>query len=351
MIVSIPLMSLPAFPNNVSGAPALSQGTNFDLNAANASVAYVMQMPSTQTIDRVWFRVGSNATAGTINATVRLETVDTATGLPTSQPVNAYASQTVNIPSGAANYEVTFPGTFSISQGELFAFVIQATSGTPSALRFANFLDDNHGNGLPYALDSGVHVGTLAPCFGIGVSGSAVPMRHMWPIIDAAIEAYNNTSSPDFRGNKITINARLRCVGLRVWVDLDAGARAILFAADGVTELGSVTLYTNVPLVDTAWSQECLFASSVTLEPGTYYVAVEATSASNIGLGVLTFPSATWRAGSPFGGSDVVYSGATNTPTGTGSWTDTTTKQAMISLLIDGIDDGAGGQTANVFMA
>jgi hypothetical protein len=106
-----------------------------------------------------------------------------------------------------------------------------------------------------------------------------------------------------------------------------------------------------VPPDTAAWTQECLFASSVTLEPGTYYVAVEATSGTNIGLGVITFPSATWRAGSPFGGADVVYTGATNAPSGTGSWTDTTTKQAMIALLIDGVDDGAGGQTAHVFMA
>lgn len=349
MIVSVPTMSMPAFPNNVSAAPALASGTNFDLNAASASVAYVMQMPSTQTIDRVWFRVGAATTGCT--ATVRLETVGTGDGLPTSTLVNANASQTVTITSGAADYEVTFPGNFSISQGDLFAFVIQATSGTPSAVRFANFADDNHGNGLPYALDSGAHVGTLAPCFGIGISGSAVPMRHMWPINAAALETYNNTSSPDFRGNKITINARVRCVGLRVWVDLDAGAEAILFAADGATELAAVTLHASVPPDAAAWTQECLFASSVTLEPGTYYVAVEATSGTNIGLGVITFPSGTWRAGSPFGGADVVYSGSTNAPTGTGSWTDTTTKQAMLALLIDGIDDGAGGQTAHVFMA
>lgn len=349
MIVSVPTMSLPAFPNNVSAAPALASGTNFDLNAASASVAYVMQMPSTRTIDRVWFRVNAATTGCT--ATVRLETVNTADGLPTSTLVHANASQTVTITSGAADYEVTFPGTFSISQGDLFAFVIQATSGTPSAVRFANFLDDNHGNGLPYALDLGAHVGTLAPCFGIGISGSAVPMRHMWPINAAALETYNNTSSPDFRGNKITINARVRCVGLRVWVDLDAGARAMLFAADGATELAAVTLHTSVPPDTGAWTQECFFSSSVTLEPGTYYVAVEATSGTNIGLGVITFPAATWRDGSPFGGADVVYSGATNTPTGTGSWTDTTTKQSMISLLIDGVDDGAGGQTAHVFAA
>lgn len=349
MIVSTPPMSLPAFPNNVSQAPSLTQATNFDLNAANASLAFVMQMPSTQTIDRVWFRVGSATTGCT--ATVRIETVDTSTGLPTGTLVNANASQTVTITSGAADYEVTFPNTFSISQGDLFAFVIQATSGTPSAIRFAYFIDDNHSNGLPYALDSGVHVATIAPCWGIGISGSAVPIRHMWPINAAALETYNNTSSPDFRGNKITINARVRCVGLRVWVDLDAGARAILFAADGVTELGAVTLYTNVPPDAGSYPQECLFSSSVILEPGTYYVAVEATSGTNIGLGVITFPSATWRDGSPFGGADVVYSAATNTPTGTGSWTDTTTKQSMISLLIDGVDDGAGGQTAHVFLA
>jgi hypothetical protein len=338
MIASVPTMSLPAFPNSVSSAPTITGSANFDLNAAGASVAYVGQMPSTQTISRVVFRVASATTGCT--ALVRLETVDTSTGLPTGTLVHANASVSQVITSGAANYEVAYT-PFEVTRGTLFALVIAQSSGTPAALRFAFFFDDNHGSGLPYCLDSGVHSATIAPCFGIGISGSAVPLRHMWPITDAALETYNSGSTPDTRGNKITISAKVRVCGLRVWADLDATAKAILYGADGSTILASADLFTNIPPDTGAWPNDALFTSAVELTPGTYYIAVEATSGSNIGLAVITLYDSTWRAGSPFGGAEVVYSTCTQTPASTGSWTDATNKQAMISLLIDGIDNGS----------
>jgi len=291
----------------------------------------------------------ASATTG-CTVLVRLETVDTSTGLPTGTPVNDNASVSQVITSGAANYEVAYT-PFQVTKGTLFALVIAQNSGTPSAIRFGNFIDDNHGSGLPYCLDSGTHVATLAPCFGIGTSGSAVPLRHMWPIIDAGLETYNSGSTPDTRGNKITINAKVRVCGLRVWADLDATAKAILYGSNGSTILASADLFSNIPPDTAAFPNDALFASAVELNPGTYYIAVEATSGTNIGLGVLTFYDSTWRPGSPFGGADVVYATCTQTPSSTSSWNDTATnKQAMISLLIDGIDNGAS-ETSSTFAA
>ena len=130
MIVPVSTMSLPAFPNNVSATPTFAGLTTFDLNASAASVAYVMQMPSTQTIDRVWFRVASNTTTSSILVKVELAPVS-ATGLPTTP---ALVSQSdVSIASGAGNYEVTFSsGLVTITQGTLFAFVIQHIPGPTS---------------------------------------------------------------------------------------------------------------------------------------------------------------------------------------------------------------------------
>jgi len=262
--------------------------------------------------------------------------------LPNGTPIHANASASITIANGAGNYEVSYT-PFTVNRGKLFALVIQHDLSLPNpmAIRFGNFLDDNHGSGLPYCLDSGSHVGTLAPCFGIGTSGSAVPLRHMWPIIDATLETYNSGSTPDTRGNKITINAKMRVCGLRVWADLDATAKAILYGSDGSTILASADLFANIPPDTAAFPNDALFTSAVDLNPGTYYIALEATSGTNIGLGVITLYDSTWRAGSPFGGAEVVYSTCTQTPSSTGSWTDSTNKQAMISLLIDGIDNGS----------
>jgi hypothetical protein len=355
MIVSTIPFSYPEFPNKASSVPSIGSGNGFDLNAALASVAYVMQMPSTQTINRVFFRVASVTTG--CNAKVALEEVSLTDGLPTGVPIHSSATTTQLIANTAQDYEVTFPGSFSIPQGKLFAFVIQAlaTPTTPVSVRFALFQDDNSASGLPYSLDSGVFGGIAAPCLGLGLSsGGAFPMRFMWPINEATGELFNSTSTPDFRGNKITLSAKLRCIGLRLWVDLDAAAIAILYDSDGVTELGSVNLYANIPPDGSSWVQDHFFNSSVVLNPGTYYVAVKATSSAfNIALGVVTFPSSAWRSGSPFGGADVEYVGATDNPAA--GWTPSDNKQAFISLLIDGIDDGAGaggggGETSHIFI-
>lgn len=98
---------------------------------------------------------------------------------------------------------------------------------------------------------------------------------------------------------------------------------------------------------------EARFTSSVELAAGTYWLAVEATTGTNIGIATITFASSTWRSGSPFGADKITYAACTQTPANTGSWTVTETKQAMLGLIIDGIDGGAssGGQTAHVFMA
>ena len=79
-------------------------------------------------------------------------------------------------------------------------------------------------------------------------------------------------------------------------------------------------------------------------------MAAEATTISGIGLGAITFANARWRSASPMGGADFCYTSCTSPPTSTASWTNITTKQAFIGLIIDGIEMGGGGETSHVFI-
>lgn len=353
--VTIPETHWPNKPATWATTPNLGASTNLDLNGTGQWVAWVGQVKQAATIDRYFFRVGG-ATTG-CDALVRVETVDTSTGLPTGTLVHANATDAVTITSGAADYANNFDGTFSLTQGQLIAFVISVSSGTPSGVNFAFWDDDGAAVGFPYLIDfdaSATLRSTLSICAGLGISGSgAMPLPKMWPINAVSNETYNSGSAPDTIGNRIVVDAPIRVAGVYCWTDQDGDATIKLYGTDGATVLASAALYTAIPPITSSQLCEVRFTSSVELAAGTYWLAVEATTGTSIGLSTITFVSSTWRSGSPFGADKITYAACTQTPTNTGSWTVTETKQAMLGLIIDGVDDGAssGGQTAHVFMA
>lgn len=351
--VTVPETHWPNKPATWLATPNLGGSTNLDLNGAGQWIAWVGQVTQSATIDRYFFRVNTAATG--CNALVRIETVDTATGLPTGTLVHANATDAITIGTGAQDFANNFDGTFSLTKSDLIAFVISVSSGTPSGVNIAFWDDDGAGVSIPYLLDydSSVTLRTsLCICAGLGISGGgAMPLPKMWPINAVTNETYNSTSTPDTIGNKIVIDAPIRICGAWYWVDQDGDATLKLYDTDGSTVLASASLYTAIPPITTSQLCEARFSSSIELQPGTYYLAIEATTATNIGISTITFVNSTWRSGSPLGADKMTYSSCTQTPTGTGSWTDTTTKQVVMGLIIDGLDDGAGGQTAHVFMA
>jgi hypothetical protein len=87
------------------------------------------------------------------------------------------------------------------------------------------------------------------------------------------------------------------------------------------------------------------FSSSIELPAGSYYLAVEATGGANIAIGYCDFPTADWREGSPMGDGKMTYATCTQ-PAGT--WTTTTTRQAFIGLIVDGIEGGGGGSGSGI---
>jgi hypothetical protein len=353
-IVTVPAFCFPELPSTPAAAPSILGAATLDINGTSEYVAFVFSCPKTVTVDSVFFRV--NAASQGCTATVRIETVDAATGVPSGNLPDANATTTVNITNGAANYEVTFPGTFTLTNGTLYAIYIGAPTSvtTPIGINFATFADDGGNIGMPYAIDydtSADYKDSLAPCFGLGLSGgSALFIKKLWPISAAATETFSSTSTPDIIGNKITIKAPMRVCGAWAWVDLDEAATIRLYNTDGSGILGSAQAYKNVPANIAQYINIFQFSGSVELPAGDYYLAAEATTITGIGIGAITFSNARWRSASPMGGADFCYTSCTSPPTGVGSWTNTTTKQAFIGLIIDGIEAGGGGETSHVFI-
>lgn len=343
--VETPRFFLPLMPDSIGAMASVTGNTNADLNGAAHYAAMCFIVPKTATVDRVFFRTFGATTGCT--ALIRLETMDTATGLPSGTLVHANASQTQVIGAGGADYAVSFPGTFTVTCGDFVALYIGVSSGTPSGVSFMQFSDDGAATSIPYFIDftvAAVSRDTLALCFGIGITGgSALQIPKMWPITNISNTSFQATSTPDTIGNRVTISAPLRVSGLWVWVDLDSTGTFRLYDSDGVTSLASVALHTNVPPTTSPTGMAYFFATPVELTPGDYFIAVEATGGANIQLQGIQFPSADWRAGSPHGGADFVYASCTQPPTALADWTITTTQQAFVGLICDGVSDGAGG--------
>jgi len=329
-----------------------------DLAGASQWVAlYVGEMPSTETVDRVFFRIQS-ATTG-CDALVRIETVDTSTGLPTGTLVHANASQSVTITSGAADYTVTFPGSFSLAKQPLIAIVVAVSSGTPSAVYFALLQNDSVNRGLPYQIDYDASAAvrlTSSPACGLGIAGgSAISLKYCWPVSSFGTSAYQATSTPDTVGNQIVIPAKIRVCGAWALIDPASTGKLNLYDTDGATVLAYADIYANVPPTTTISIAHYQFSSAVELPAGTYWLAAEATGGANLNVPYCVFPAADFRAGSPMGGGMMTYATCTQTPAGTGDWTLTDTRQSFMGLVVDGIEDGAGGsgggETSHVFAA
>jgi hypothetical protein len=353
-IVTVPEFCFPELPSTPAAAPSILGAATLDLNGTSEYVAFVFSCPKTVTVDSVFFRVNT-ATQG-CTAIVRIETVDPLTGVPTGTLANANAIQQIVITNvSGTSYEVTFPASFSLEQGTLYAIYIGYFGGTaPIGINFSTFSDDGGNIGMPYAIDFDAiaeYKDSLAPCFGLGLSGgSALFIKKLWPISSAATETFSSTSTPDIIGNKITIKAPMRVCGAWAWIDLDEAAIIRLYNTDGSGILGSAQAYKNVPANIAQYINIFQFSGSVTLPTGDYYLAAEATTITGIGLGTITFTNDKWRRGSPMGGADFCYTSCTSPPTSTGSWTTTATKQAFMGLIVDGIEGGGGGATSHVFI-
>jgi hypothetical protein len=347
-------ITYPEFPSGISGALGILSTTTFRLNALSGTCSYITKALDDHLINRAYFSQGVVNAGSAIF--LRIETV-TSQGLPSGFLVNPGASAQLFTVANSG-IEVSFPGSFNISRGTIFAFVFAASSGGPIPdMRINLFTDDNADHGFPYALNGISLAQTASPLIGLGTVGnSGVPIKHAWPLSSVAIETYNSSSTANIRGNKITLNYKARITGIRAFIDLDANARAVLYGTDGSTVLTTTAILSNIPPDTAGYPTDIYFDTPVTVNPGTYYAAISATlTTPNITISTLNYPSSAdghwpyWRTASPFGGGDVIYTSSGSNPSSSSSWTDVHNRHALVSLLIDGFDDGFA-ETSSVFM-
>lgn len=326
------------------------------IDASTEKAAIIFRASKAGTISGVMIICGSTTQTPVSAMTIRLETVSATDGYPTGTLIDS---------AGANDAKGTFTFTASttvlatistpptVAIGDIIAIVVgysSFNSGENANFGFQAYLTANN-TGMPY---SAAYIG-IGPAWQKG-GGTVYPPNFALVYGDGSIitpsgagyawnsvteVTHSSSSSPDEYGNKFRLPFNARVVGSWGFFRKDGDYTVTLYDSDGTTALRTLSMDKDV--VGTPVSQVALyFSTPVTLTKDTWY---RITWYPNT-----TTSCRTWH----FNVSDVGgYEGMDAAPCGSdmhltkrtdaGAWTDTTTQRCMMGLVIDQLDDGAGG--------
>lgn len=308
--------------------------TNLTVNANN-KVANVFQVPSGNSLSKVGFFVVSCSANATVD--VRIETVG-ADGNPTGTLVSAGANVNHNITTAMTNawQEVTLGTAAAVTPGQLIAVVV---SNTVSA---GTFIVGTPANAtgqfqMPYcdvftASWSKTTANTLLSAVQIDGAWANVPA--IIPATALTQAAFGSTSSPDERGNKITLPFAARAVGiwaLNAYTNTSSAFNYKVYDPDGVA------------LVDEAWDADYrsslnsngrttfYFDSPVTLARNQpYRISIVPSSTNTVSLSRITVNASEYMNAMDLGSNCIE-----TTRTDAGAWTDIDTSRLLMGWVLD----------------
>lgn len=362
------IQTVPAFPwpaHNLwrSGATAYALATTtITIDATTDRVALIFQAPKTGSLDRMEFRVAGGTNLVAMRAS--FQDVSLTTGFP-----DGTQDQYADISSYSAGWIV--PNYFgasgggsgakrSVTQGDLVAFVLEATGASPNITITA--LNASGGTGPVFPQGAANLTGSYANTSGyIACSlyydgeSDATPIN--WYSNGGSVISTQSisTANPRQAGLAFTLPFTCRVAGMGVLCDFDADLLVRLYDSATNDALASaLTWDKDVPGAASGASLvEIRFPSSVTITANTKYRAVlENTTATACAIRYADFNDNGDVAG--WGGGNNCYWTQTNLAYASlvneASWTDTTSRVPFFYLIIDGLDDGAsagGGLAAN----
>lgn len=335
------LQALPApiyvpAPPWVSGTPALSGVT---IDASGEKCAMVFRVTKTGNISKVGIRFHVVTTPQDIK--LSLQDLDLATGDPDGVVDQSGVIASANVTANTFRL-ATLDSARSVTEGDRLVVVaefnstvgnVQITRWGQTAMRFpyltnftTSWAKDNSSPVLALEYDGGTY--------------SAIP--GVWPLSAITGVAFHSGSSPDERGLKFRLPFPCRVRG--VWAHMTASAGgnfdAKLYDSDGSTVLKSVSVDGDEAKA-TGGSAAVFFwfASPQTLDADTFYrITLLPTTGTSVTLTEFDVASSAIMDALE-GGQDFHHTSRVDA----GAWTDTTTKRPFMGLIVDQLDDGAGG--------
>lgn len=300
-------------------------------DAANEKLAYVFQAPKTGTIDRVGFLVSAFTTGATID--VRLETVDSA-GDPSGSLV-ATDSNAAYVISSTGFKEVTLTAGAAVTKGAWIAVVLVNPAVSQAVVSIPRF---DLGE-----IDSAAYYGNYTGSWSKGrdalagvvrySDGSYPAMSRIHPFAaPPATVAFSSSSTPDERGNKLTVPFACEVAGF--WsahsTDTDARTFRLYDAANNV--LGSLAV--SGALLSSTAAFHWLLPVPVALSAGQVVRLTTLPGAASMNLWESTFPAG-MEAAMPGAGWAML-----TTRADAGAWTDLSTSFAHMGLIISKVRAG-----------
>lgn len=326
------------------------------LDGAGDLEGFVYTAKEDMTISHVGWRSGTATGSPTVE--IRVETVDSATGLNTG---TLWATNT-NVTSGTISSNTwnlhALTASATITKGQSFAVIVKYASGTSVIVSYPNRANITHYTVTnPYRLTntSGVTASsavTVQLAMAVGSSATTFyTIPQLLPI--SATSTTTASSSGAIRAICLRFQVPFKCrvIGMR-WCD----------ASPALTDDYTIGLYTGVTTGSTELSSSLTafpdsyraisgssvnvshFDNSITLDPATWYRAViQADTTGGPQIYNFSIPSADYSEALPQGA--YAYLGTRDSG---GTWTDYDTIIPNIDIIIDQLDDGAsagGGGT------
>lgn len=332
-----------------SSAPAFS---NFTLNQTNDAAEWIVQAPAAATVTRLGIRLGV-ITGTTPTYRVSAQGV-TSAGVPdgtikgaTNNALKTFSPSGLGWTDGEWHW-LTLDETFAVTRGEVFAIVVDYSSGTVDGSNNASFtigVTNTNEPCFPYPIQNNAASRAKQAIFATVGWGSA-ETAYGRPIESLTITSFSAGSTPDEYAVKFTLPAAwgdtFKLVGVKLPTGFNAAAQTITFVlydSDGSTALQNVTHDGDYVSATNTRMGYFYFdeATLATLSYGTAYrlaIRPDGTGTASITEIVVdaSGDAEAWPGGDIFSAS---------TRTDAGAWTDSALSRYDVELIFDDITESS----------
>jgi hypothetical protein len=330
---------------------ALNTGVStFAMAGLNSGYAARFMARDTRDVYTVYCNFSAVTAAGVIS--VRIETIDAATGKPSGTLYDANAVKALTPVAGYNTVTFTTPPSTGLVAGTEYAIVlITTTGGTTMTLR--SHVASASVMSLPSAVLTSSDAGATwaetanarASGFSLGFSDSVEENPWFFGLSGTAIQVYGTRAA----GFRLELDGSVSLAGIVVVLPSTTGSPSNLrckildSGGSAVTNTTVVADKDSLSALSSVRSVLLLFPSTVTLAAGTYSVIIDqtdhtTTSSNRYNIQVMTFRAAALVP------SGFYLRGTTNVDAGTISWDlDDATSEIGVMLMAHNIPAASGG--------
>ena len=321
------------------------------LDASAEKASFIFRVPQTGTIDKVGFRVGTVTTADTLR--VGLQTVDATTGFATGTAYGGMVAGTQATPASNTFYEVTLGTSATATEDDFVAVVIEYNSFVAGNLNInyvgTRAIVDNYPYSALFTASWAALTDSIPNVTLHYTTGTAYPWTgaYAYSAISVNTTVIRSDTTPDEIGTRIYLPYKCRAYGLAHTCRQNGDCDYVLYEGPvgSATQIAIVSHDKDVLGGAGAHRQtKDFFTTPIDLAANTeYFVCIKPTTTTANSAIMASFDVQTAAMLDQHSGGQQCYHVER---TDGGTFTTTTTRRSMISLLIDKLDDGAGGAGA-----